>query len=61
MTTNVSTAIEGRRSIRSYRSDAVQDDAVAKMLHAGQMAPSAGKLKGREFDDVREPQNKKKK
>jgi nitroreductase len=47
MTTDVSTAIEGRRSIRSYRSEAVSDEAMAKILHAGQMAPSAGNLQGR--------------
>lgn len=54
MTTDVSTAIEGRRSIRSYRSDTVPDEAVAKMLYAGQMAPSAGNLQGREFVVVRD-------
>ncbi|OPY26068.1 MAG: nitroreductase A [Methanocella sp. PtaU1.Bin125] len=55
---DVSTAIEGRRSIRSYRGDAVPDDALAKILYAAQMAPSAGNLQGREFIVVRDPQTK---
>lgn len=58
MTTDVSTAIEGRRSIRSYRSEAVSDEAMAKILHAGQMAPSAGNLQGREFIVIRDTNTK---
>jgi nitroreductase len=52
---DVSTAIDERRSIRSYRSENIPEDAIAKILHAGQMAPSAGNLQGREFIIVRNP------
>ncbi|MGA9141624.1 MAG: nitroreductase family protein [Methanocella sp.] len=58
MTTDVSTAIDGRRSVRSYRSEHVPDEAVAKILHAAHMAPSAGNLQGREFIVVRDPGTK---
>jgi nitroreductase len=55
ISTQVSDAITGRRSIRSYRSDAVTDGQIEKILLAGQLAPSAGNLQGREFIIVRDP------
>lgn len=45
----VSDAISFRRSIRRYRTDAVPQEYVDKILQAGQLAPSAGNLQGREF------------
>ena len=52
--TQVSDAITGRRSIRSYKSAPVTDEQVRKILDAGHMAPSAGNLQGREFIVVRD-------
>lgn len=49
-----SEAISRRRSIRRYKADAVPDEYVRKLLDAGQMAPSAGNLQGREFVVVRD-------
>lgn len=54
MSTQVSEAIKGRRSIRSFKNDAVTDEQIGKILLAGQMAPSAGNLQGREFIVVRD-------
>jgi nitroreductase len=51
---DVSAAIEGRRSIRSYKSSGVTEEQIGKILQAGQMAPSAGNLQGREFIVVRD-------
>jgi hypothetical protein len=54
MPTQVSDAITGRRSIRSFRNAAVTDEQIGKILLAGQLAPSAGNLQGREFIVVRD-------
>jgi len=54
MATEVKDAIAGRRSIRSYRSDPVTNEQLEKILLAGQLAPSAGNLQGREFIVVRD-------
>jgi hypothetical protein len=45
----VADAIELRRSVRSYTKEEVTDGMIGTILHAGQMAPSAGNLQGREF------------
>jgi nitroreductase len=58
MLTEVSDAIKGRRSIRSYRKDPVTEDQIGRILQAGQMAPSAGNLQGREFIVVKDPQTR---
>jgi nitroreductase len=45
----VADAIESRRSIRSYAGREVPDGMLKAILHAGQMAPSAGNMQGRDF------------
>jgi hypothetical protein len=50
----VADAIELRRSVRSYRAEDVPGGMIEAILHAGQMAPSAGNLQGREFIVVRD-------
>lgn len=50
----VSEAIGLRRSIRRYKNDEVPPEYVEKILQAGQLAPSAGNLQGREFIVVRD-------
>lgn len=50
----VSEAIGSRRSIRRYKNDEVPPEYVDKILQAGQLAPSAGNLQGREFVVVRD-------
>lgn len=45
----LSAVIDSRRSIRKYKDKEVTDEQIRKILHAGQMAPSAGNLQGREF------------
>jgi nitroreductase len=45
----VTDAIESRRSIRRYKKTDVSDELLKEILRAGQMAPSAGNLQGREF------------
>ena len=45
----LSEAIEQRRSVRSYRKDAVPEGMVKSILRAGHLAPSAGNLQGRDF------------
>lgn len=52
--TEVSDAIAGRRSIRSYKNVDVTDGQIRKILQAGHMAPSAGNMQGREFIIVRD-------
>lgn len=42
-------AIERRRSIRRYKADVVPEGMIKSILHAGQMAPSAGNLQARDF------------
>jgi nitroreductase len=54
MPTDVSDAIAGRRSVRSFKGDAVTEEQLDKILLAGHMAPSAGNLQGREFIVVRD-------
>jgi nitroreductase len=51
---DVSDAIAGRRSVRSYKGDPVTAEQIGKILLAGHRAPSAGNLQGREFIVVRD-------
>jgi len=48
-------AIGGRRSIRAFKSQDVQEDIVKKLLEAGRWAPSAGNIQPWEFVVVRKP------
>lgn len=50
----VSEAIGSRRSIRRYKKDDVPPEYVDRIILAGQLAPSAGNLQGREFVIVRD-------
>ncbi len=56
----LSEAIEQRRSIRSFKNDAVPEGMIKSILHAGHMAPSAGNLQGREFIIITDEATKKK-
>ncbi|HEY3272642.1 MAG TPA: nitroreductase family protein [Methanocella sp.] len=58
MPMQVSDAIAVRRSIRSYRNDPLTEDQIGKILLAGQMAPSAGNLQGREFIVVKDAETR---
>ncbi|MEM2864195.1 MAG: nitroreductase family protein [Candidatus Bathyarchaeia archaeon] len=51
-------AVEGRRSIRAFRGDPVDDGVLRRVLEAAQWAPSAGNLQAREFIVVRDPKVK---
>ena len=50
----VADAIERRRSVRSYTDREIPDGMLKAMLHAGQMAPSAGNMQGRDFIIVKD-------
>ena len=50
----VSEAIGIRRSIRRYKKEDIPPEYVDKIIQAGQLAPSAGNLQGREFIIVRD-------
>ncbi len=50
----VADAIELRRSVRSYQEKDVPDGMIRSILHAGQMAPSAGNMQGRDFIIVKD-------
>jgi nitroreductase len=51
-------AISGRRSARSFRTDAVSDDDVERLLDAAHWAPSAGNVQPWEFVLVRQAEVK---
>jgi len=51
-------AINRRRSVRNYKSDAVNDADIMKILEAGRMAPSAGNLQPCYFIVVKDPEMK---
>jgi nitroreductase len=51
-------AISSRRSVRSFRADAVSDDDVKRLLEAAHWAPSAGNVQPWEFVVVRKPEMK---
>jgi nitroreductase len=50
----VADAIESRRSIRRYREKEVPEGMLKAILRAGQMAPSAGNMQGRDFMIVKD-------
>ncbi|CAJ35388.1 nitroreductase family protein [Methanocella arvoryzae] len=56
----VSEAIGIRRSIRRYKKEDIPTEYVDKIIQAGQLAPSAGNLQGREFVIVRDTATKEK-
>jgi nitroreductase len=51
-------AITGRRSIRAYTEQKIDRKTIMKIIKAGQLAPSAGNLQGRDFIIVENPQIK---
>lgn len=51
-------AIRGRRSIRSYKSDSIPNDALEEILDAARWAPSAGNCQPRDFIIVSDSQVK---
>jgi len=51
--------IEGRTSIRDFRSDPVDDKIVREALRLANLAPSAGNLQARDFIVVRDSRTKK--
>jgi len=51
-------AIQGRRSIRAFKSDPVPEEVLHRVLTAAIWAPSAGNLQPWEFVVVREPNRK---
>jgi nitroreductase len=57
---NVSAAIKGRRSVRTYKSQEVESDKLDKVLEAGRLAPSANNRQEWKFIVVKDPETKKK-
>jgi len=51
--------MEGRTSIRSFKSDPVEDETVMEALRMANLAPSAGNLQARDFIVVRSSTTKK--
>jgi nitroreductase len=56
----LSEAIEGRRSIRSFKPNDVSEEEVEVLIEAATFAPSAGNIQPWEFVVVRKPEMKKK-
>lgn len=52
-------AIEGRRSVRVFKSDPVDEETVSEGLRLANLAPSAGNLQARDFIVVRNRATKK--
>ncbi|MGB9959958.1 MAG: nitroreductase family protein [Candidatus Bathyarchaeales archaeon] len=55
---DVSEAIKGRRSIRSFKKNEVPNDVVEKLIDAARWAPSAGNIQPWEFIVVRNPETR---
>ncbi len=53
-------AIKGRRSIRKFKKDIVDDEVLKKVIEAGVWAPSAGNLQSWEVVVVKNPETKEK-
>ena len=51
-------AIEGRRSIRSFKKQSIEDSLIYKIVSAGNWAPSAGNLQSWEVILVNDPEKK---
>jgi len=56
---DVERCIEGRRSIRSFRAEGLDDRVVAEALRMANLAPSAGNLQARDFIVVKDQGTKK--
>ena len=56
----LSAAVKGRRSIRSYKPNDVSEEEVEVLIEAATFAPSAGNIQPWEFIVVRNPEMKKK-
>ena len=57
---DVSTAIKGRRSVRSYKDLEVESDKIEKILEAGRLSPSANNRQEWKFIVVKNAETKKK-
>jgi nitroreductase len=57
---DVSDAIKGRKSIRSYKDQEVEKDKIEKVLEAGRLSPSANNRQKWKFIVVKDPETKKK-
>jgi nitroreductase len=55
---DVETCIEGRRSIRAFKPDALDDSIVNEALRMANLAPSAGNLQARDFVVVKDADTK---
>jgi nitroreductase len=55
---DLSDAVAKRRSIRTYKKQALPDGAVEKLLEAARQAPSAGNVQPWEFVVISEQKNK---
>ncbi|MEM2900682.1 MAG: nitroreductase family protein [Thermoplasmata archaeon] len=47
-------AIKGRRSVRNFTDEDVDEDTIRKLIELGNLAPSAGNLQARDFVVVRD-------
>ena len=56
---DIETCIEGRRSIRAFRLDPVDDSVISEALRMANLAPSAGNLQARDFVVVKDASTKK--
>jgi nitroreductase len=56
---DVSDAIKGRKSIRSYKDQEVEKDKIEKVLEAGRLSPSANNRQKWKFIVVKDPETKK--
>ncbi|MBP1611302.1 MAG: putative dehydrogenase [Acidobacteria bacterium] len=57
---DVSAAIKGRRSVRSYKDQEVESNKIEKVLEAGRLSPSANNRQEWEFIVVKNAETKKK-
>ena len=57
---DVSAAIKGRRSVRSYKNLEIEDDKIDKILEAGRLSPSANNRQEWKFIVVKNVETKKK-
>lgn len=57
---DVFSAIQGRRSIRKYKSAAIEEEKLRKVLEAGRLSPSASNRQSWEFVVVKDPLTRRK-
>jgi len=55
---DVEACIEGRRSIREFKPDPIDDSMISEALRMANLAPSAGNLQARDFIVVKDPKIK---